>query len=481
MVILLDKMQKKDEERRRSNAEYRRQYRQKLSSQKKRRIREKDAARKREKRKQIRESKEKIKKNTENDLMSSKESMASSDESVQISKSAVQKAVYRARQKIPQSPKHYAKVVSGLVTNVTPRRKAELEKEGIHSPGVKKKLDLVFNVIKEAQVELQGRTKKQRLERKAFVCTLSDQIRKKYGILSLFCKATGIQRKFLAGGCKKEQKKRKDMTSTEIVKSVHNFFDSENVSTSVPNVKCVTEKRVLQTSLESAYNSWKDENPGKNLSYDKFCKLRPKHVLNQKHRKLFQCLFQYCENMKLKIQEINKLADKCKKPELKLKDKYSAVNESMCPKDGNRYHKLDCIDRKCNNCGVINLENKLVVLSENEAGNISWKKWSMVKRTNPKNNKEMSRRELISVNGLVTDLIEEFCKELEFFSIHLFEAEWQISQFAELKTKLPQNILMLTVDFAENYTCFSQNEVQGQCFRLSVRPRQSRVIFKNDA
>ena len=141
-----------------------------------------------------------------------------------------------------------------------------------------------------------------------------------------FCKAVGIQRKYISKVCMQEQKRRKDCLNEDVEKSIKEFFQQDNVSTNIPNKKCIKkdmqEKRVLQTSLEAAWNKWKEENPDKSVSYDKFCKLKPKTIQNQSHRKLFQWLCEYCENCGLKLETINLLAGKNKTPELKLKNIY---------------------------------------------------------------------------------------------------------------------------------------------------------------
>ena len=96
-------------------------------------------------------------------------------------------------------------------------------------------------------------------------------------------------------------------------------------------------------------------------------------------------------------------------------------------------------------------------LSANE---ISWKKWTLLKRQNPTTGKEINRREQITVHGPVPDLVREFRAEIKTLSVHLFQAHWQINQFADLTKKIPDGS-SITIDFAENYTCISQNEVQG--------------------
>ena len=60
--------------------------------------------------------------------------------------------------------------------------------------------------------------------------------------------------------------------------------------------------------------------PNKKVSFSKFVKLKLKNVLTQKKRQLMNCLCEYCEGVRLKIEAINKLSIQLKKPELKLVD-----------------------------------------------------------------------------------------------------------------------------------------------------------------
>lgn len=61
-----------------------------------------------------------------------------------------------------------------------------------------------------------------------------------------------------------------------------------------------------------------------------------------------------------------------------------------------------------------------------------WTKWDLVKSLNPKTGKEISKRVEVTKHGTAGELISEFLSELEFLSVHLFEANWQQQQFAKL-------------------------------------------------
>ncbi|MEW8341728.1 MAG: hypothetical protein AB2708_17930, partial [Candidatus Thiodiazotropha taylori] len=92
---------------------------------------------------------------------------------------------------------------------------------------------------------------------------------------------------------------------------------------------------------------------------------------------------------------------------------------------------------------------------------IKWNKWETVKSLNPKTHKEISKRQEVEKSGSPSDLVNELLIELEFLSLHLFEAQWKQQQFASLNKSLPENSVSITIDFAENYTCFCLNEIQG--------------------
>ena len=91
-------------------------------------------------------------------------------------------------------------------------------------------------------------------------------------------------------------------------------------------MKNLEEKRVMIKSLDHCWKKWQEEHPEKSISYGQFCKLRPTNIKTQAHRKLLQCLCEYCENVRLKLKTLNALADKNNKPDLIYKDIYNAAD-----------------------------------------------------------------------------------------------------------------------------------------------------------
>ncbi|CAC5398487.1 Fibropellin-3 [Mytilus coruscus] len=380
----------------------------------------------------------------------------------------ISKAIYRTKN-LPCTPAKICQSGRGLIKNITPRRKKALEKEGIGSPSAKKNLQEIFHTVREAHLDLlKGKTDLQKRRRKEFLSQFSNSLSQKPEFRKVFCMATGIRRKYLSEDYikPKPKKRRKDATSKQTTDAVKIFFKSETHSATISDKKSVKkdlqEKHVLMMSQKSLWSKWNTENQTQ-LSFSKFCELRPKNVLTQGHRKLYQCLCEYCENVKLKLIAINRFMAH-DHPELKFTDEFDAVNKTLCPKlEAERFHKRDCIDRKCAECGTSKLRNMLdgVMEIEENQPDVKWKRWDIVKTFNHKTKKEITKRQEIEKTGPPTDLLEELLDELGFLSSHLFEARWQQEQFAELSKNFPENSIVLTIDFAENFSCFSQNEIQG--------------------
>ncbi|CAG2248145.1 unnamed protein product [Mytilus edulis] len=129
------------------------------------------------------------------------------------------------------------------------------------------------------------------------------------------------------------------------------------ISTPLPDKRLVNKDgkaaHIMHRSLLDTFQIYKEKNPSVKLGKSKFASLRPKNVKTFCDQQLQQCLCEYCLNVELKLKTVNKLIGRsCENAEeLKIKDKYCAVNIVMCPKGDNQYHKKDCIDGLCNICG----------------------------------------------------------------------------------------------------------------------------------
>jgi hypothetical protein len=143
-------------------------------------------------------------------------------------------------------------------------------------------------------------------------------------------------------------------------------------------------------------------------------------------------------------------------------DKYALNDITLCQKDG-KYHKITCLNRECNDCGVKKLDEHLVSISDNYGEVCIWMRWESVAVEKKKGEKivKQSKKVLKKKEGLLEEMISELREETETFAIHLFNAKWQNDQFNEIRKNPPQDTEVQVLDFAENFTCTFQNEVQS--------------------
>lgn len=59
------------------------------------------------------------------------------------------------------------------------------------------------------------------------------------------------------------------------------------------------------------------------------------------------------------------------------------------------------------------------------------------------------------------NLVTELADEISPLASHIGVAHWQYKQFRQLKANLPTGQLLTLMDFAENYRCEFQKEVQA--------------------
>ena len=332
-----------------------------------------------------------------------------------------------------------------------------------------KAMDIVRETIKSF-----GQTTQDRVARKIVTVKLAQNVKNKYlyGTTSRLSKLFGIRRgyftKCAAHNGRTEdmanRKQRSDALSTNVRSLVQAFYLRDDVSTQLPNKRDVSKKtllakRVMNRAIVSAFKLWKEENLQSKLSFSKFAALRPKHIVTRNKRRREQCLCEYCENVNLKICQINKLAVTMECPEAKLQDVYDASSVTLCRKgEGQQFHDLKCLDRKCTVCGVGLLQKKFETLAQKTSALvIEWPKWEQVKEAGG----PYSRKTRIMHSGSLHDLVEELCDEMKTFSFHLFVADWQKKQFNVVTKSLPRDTVVLVMDFSQNFACSFQREVQS--------------------
>ncbi|XP_070550272.1 uncharacterized protein [Ptychodera flava] len=125
------------------------------------------------------------------------------------------------------------------------------------------------------------------------------------------------------------------------------------------------------------------------------------------------------------------------------------MDRTLCNKDHD-HHNLQCVNRTCSKCGVHLLKENLLPLQNAQ---VTWLKWE--------NDPNLKKKVLVTKTGSAEQLIDELTEELKPFAQHLFVAHWQYEQFTAVSRNPPADTVVLCMDFAENFACQLQNEIQS--------------------
>ena len=72
-----------------------------------------------------------------------------------------------------------------------------------------------------------------------------------------------------------------------------------------------------------------------------------------------------------------------------------------------------------------------------------------------------ARKQQVKKTCSVKDLVAALKADLESLGSHLHNASWQFAQFKCLKENLPGNNILMVLEFAKNYCCQYQDEIQS--------------------
>ncbi|CAG2205864.1 unnamed protein product [Mytilus edulis] len=126
--------------------------------------------------------------------------------------------------------------------------------------------------------------------------------------------------------------------------------------------------------------------------------------------------------------------------------------ETLCPKGTNKEHyKTECLNRKCQNCGVANL---LLMPEENdttdEAIEVTWEKFEYV-NVCTKGNLERKKLMPVKKTTKIGTLFKFLLELLSTFPSHQFRAAWQNQQLKAIISNLSANDCICIHDFSENF------------------------------
>ncbi|XP_071481427.1 uncharacterized protein [Diadema antillarum] len=381
------------------------------------------------------------------------------------SSSARRKSLERVRAVMPQDREKCVSTMIDLFQKSSPKKRAALKKRGMHT-GLEDAHHEVQNLLTSSISEEMGRLKRSKkkkdLEKRRNIAA-SLKILSKYRLQKKGSALLQMGRKIISSASKKKQMHDKRKLSPEVASAVISFYEESAID--LPDKKMVSMKtmkniRYLQQSVAALFLKFKSQNPDMKVGAKTFYSLRPHHVKLQGSIKFRACLCEYCTNIELKATAINNLAHS-----YGMKSFFDGVHSvnrvTMCPKsEGAKTYMRHCSERKCKECGPKLLRSYLRPLVEKHGPkHMTWKKWIRVRVD--ENGKTITKQQIVTNDGTVSQCLEELEGETVTISKHLHSASWQSQQFATLTKDMPNNWVVMVLDFAENFVCKYQDEIQS--------------------
>lgn len=411
----------------------------------------------------------------------SKSASPSTPNSAGPSRTTVYRRTTTVKKTMPKSPRTYVSVVANLLNQATPTKRAELEKRGL-----KRKLEeeLVHESVKESIKKLKVNLTEENRKKYHALAYAATCTQRKYGFKHKVAASLGIgnrMRKNLKQSTAARQT-RKDAISTTVTEQVQSFWKSEGISHIVPlkkRVKSGQPTYVLDCTYMDAYRQFKVAHPRTKIGYVKFISLKPKFVKHLKAVERIVCCCQKCENLKLKLRALNIKATTSHLANLRIATIRELSDKTLCPYHDGEFPAKSCTDRTCQNCGTHCLLDWYAPLTDQEGETeVTYDAWRLVqeerlvKKAGHSEPIKVTRKHLRLVTSICTvrELVNQVRGStpgnkvlggLDQVSSHLFRARWQQDQFRQAKQNMPPKCAVLVTDFAENYSCGIQDEVQA--------------------
>ena len=148
------------------------------------------------------------------------------------------------------------------------------------------------------------------------------------------------------------------------------------------------------------------------------------------------------------------------------RDVGDAIDKSLCEYSG-YFPKLSCILHTCKKCGTDALKNS--ILQNNAAKIEDQRKRFLVKLWVTKTeNKEGVSQSFLDWKFERCNYVEHIDLLMEHMitmSEHTFMASWNYCQYKQTRKNILVGDVIFVLDFAQNYLCKHQNEVQGLHWR----------------
>ena len=223
-------------------------------------------------------------------------------------------------------------------------------------------------------------------------------------------------------------------------------------------------------TLKETFALFQVEHPDVKIGLSKFSALRPANVLPQSSTPRQVCLCQYHDNIKLLCDSLNK-----KIPSF---PQYSSafINNLVCDTKDEV-----CMYSKCSKCpNWIDAIKKDAPLDDD----IVWSQWERVSQPVESKKgkiKDVAKMLKVTNEGTVEEALSDLEDKMSFFLEHVFIKRKQHQFFEDRISQLGPEEAVVQVDFAENYTCCYQDEIQAAHWSQEQITLFTAAVWVNDS
>ncbi|XP_053389868.1 uncharacterized protein LOC128552829 [Mercenaria mercenaria] len=285
---------------------------------------------------------------------------------------------------------------------------------------------------------------------------ISGKCMKKYKCSTLLSKVTGLCRHRL----NKNQSKRHQIEKSARVSTVKThqgkveaFMKREDNSRTQPGkqdaqrlkkgVKVQT--HVLTDYLTNLYNKFKSENPNLKISFTSFCRSRPKYILTAAFSSRSSCLCTKHQNASLTIKALRR----------------EGFDISMNPEKG---------------MGQVPSSE---IMKSKLGESVALSQWTRIEVEEKGKKKYVTK--IVESQMSADKFVSHVKDQMSEFDAHVNRVRIQYEQIRTIKEKLPEHEMLIQLDFAENYSCKSLEEVQSAYFnQTSVTLHPMVVYYRSD-
>ena len=380
-----------------------------------------------------------------------------------------------------------------VLSSATPRKRKSLEMHGVYGGTSRKRLKLDNQMNEDLKRGIQNLKKNMTEEKRQSYLAVAKLCSQgaKYGMKQHLKKKLGIsykiQKRATANSFKRKIRADKIFLKTQ--NQVQDFWLQAEISRPMPckkDVKRGKPKYVLEVSLMEAYKKFRKVNPDVKIGFRKFVDFKPNNVKQARLSDRLQCLCIKCTNMKLLRVSVNRKVKEVGLKDLQVSSTKDLCELSLCKTDS-KFPKSNCIQRRCAKCGpkLLNSYYK-ELLQKCEEDTVTFSQWNRRKVTvnktinGKKTTKITSKLLREEYESPLSGVIRKILQQTETMAGHIFRAEWQQDQFRSIKEKIPPETALLVIDFAENYICPLNDEVQSYHFNQNQVTIHPIMCYVND-